>query len=235
MEVKQTNRVNMFKATSAYLADHNSIWNGMVPFASAATRLDGKLAAIDTAAQQQETPTGATQDKAAARDALEDVLFLMCEALSVLGHTANDNDLVAISNVSPTILNKMDAEELSNRGASVLAAANTKKTELATLQVTQANIDELSEALEAFNAAKAAPRMATAERSAQTGSLAALIRDANGILKNEIDSLVNLFRRTSPDFVAGYRAARVIVDRAATHAAAGPTSASTPPVATPNA
>ena len=47
--------------------------------------------------------------------------------------------------------------------------------------------------------------------------LANLIRDANGILRNEIDRMVNLFSRSNPDFVAGYEAARVVVDRAASH------------------
>lgn len=232
MDNKQTNRVNMFKAVSSYLADHNSVWASTAPFAAAVTQFNNNLAAIDAAAQKQETPSGATQDKETTRDALEDVLFLMCEALSVLGHNANDNDLVALSNASASTLHKMDAEGLSNRAGSVLAAANTKKTELATLQVTQANIDELDDALQAFNAAKASPRTATAERMAQTQSLASLIRDTSGILKNQIDSLVSLFRRTNPDFVAGYRASRVVVDRAATRAATAapstPTTSTTP-------
>jgi hypothetical protein len=115
-----------------------------------------------------------------------------------------------------------------NRAASVLGAANAKKTDLATLQVTQANIDELAAALQAFNAAKASPRTHAAERMAQTQSLASLIREMSGTLWNEIDPLVNLFRRTNPDLVAGYRAARVIVDRPATHATAPP-STPTPP------
>ena len=233
MDNNQTNRVNMFKAVSAYLADHNSVWNGTAPFVAAVTQFNNNLAAIDTAAQKQETPSGATQDKEGARDALEDVLFLMCEALSVLGHTANDNDLLALTSVSASALNKLDAEALSNRAAGVLAAANTKKTDLATLQVTQANIDELNDALQAFNAAKASPRTATAERMAQTQSLASQIRETSGILKNQIDPLVNLFRRSNPDFVAGYRAARVVVDRAATHAAAAPATPIPPATPTP--
>jgi len=229
MDNKQTNRVNMFKTVSAYLADHNSVWNGTAPFAAAVTQINDKLAAIDTAAQKQETPSGATMDKEGARDALEDVLFLMCEALSVLGHTAGDNDLTALTSVSASALNKLDAEALSNRAASVLAAANAKRTDLATLQVTQANIDELSTALDTFNATKTSPRTHTAERTAQTQSLASLIRDTNGILKNQTDPLVNLFRRTNSDFVAGYRSARVIVDRAATRASTPPPTTPTPP------
>jgi|SRR5438067_67225 len=224
MDNNQTNRVNMFKTVSAYLADHNSVWNGTAPFAAAVTQFNNNIAAIDTSAQKQETPSGATHDKEGARDALEDVLFLMCEALSVLGHNAGDNDLLALTGVSPSTLHKLDAEALSNRAASVLGAANTRKTDLATLQVTQMNIDELDNALQTFNAAKTTPRTHTAERMAHTQSLASLIRETSGILKNQIDSLVNLFRRTNPDFVAGYRSARVVVDRAATHAAAAPST-----------
>ena len=70
MDNNQTNRVNMFKTVSAYLADHNSVWNGTALFASAATQFNNKIADIDTAAQKQETPSGATQDKESARDVI---------------------------------------------------------------------------------------------------------------------------------------------------------------------
>ncbi len=92
------------------------------------------------------------------------------------------------------------------------------KTELATMQVTQANIDELDEALQTYQAAKARPRTAVVERMVQTETLPTLVRETNNILRDQIDKLVNLFRRTNPEFVAGYRSARVVVDRAASHA-----------------
>jgi len=113
----------------------------------------------------------------------------------------------------------------------VLSEANARKTDLATLHVTQANLDELDHALKTFNTTKASPRTATAERMAQTESLPGLIRDASGILRNQIDRLVNLFRRSNADFVAGYRGARVIVDRAASHATKP--AASSPPSSAP--
>jgi hypothetical protein len=77
--------------------------------------------------------------------------------------------------------------------------------------VTQANIDELDEALQTFQAAKAKPRTTVVERSVQTESLSGLIREASNILRDQIDRLVNLLRRSNPEFVAGYRSARVIV------------------------
>lgn len=228
MEVKLTNRVTMIKTTGAYMTENHAVWNTMTPLQAAMTELDAKVVEIDTAAQQHETPKGATADKADARDALEDVTFLACEALSVIAHSAEDNDLAALTRVTRTTLDRMGAEELSNRAAAVLAQANTHKTELATLQVTQANIDELNEALTEFNAAKAGPRTATAARAALTESLPRLVREATDVLRNKVDPMVNLFSRSNPDFVAGYENARVIVDRAATHKAKAAKAPATP-------
>ncbi len=215
MNTNQTNRVTMFKTVASHLDDHSSVWNGMAPMQAAVTEFKNKIAAIDASAQKQETPSGATDSKAAARDDLEDVLFLACEALGTLGHSSNDHDLSALVEVTPSSLDRMGEEELSNRAASVLAAANARKTELAALQVTQANLDELDQALQDFNASKEGPRQATSERMAQTESLPQLIREGSEILRERIDRMVNLFRRSHPDFVAGYRGARVIVDRSA--------------------
>jgi len=212
------------------LDENNAIWATMTPFADAVTRLKNKVSAIDTAAQKQETPTGATQGKAGARDALEDVLFLACEALGVLAHTSNDQDLLALTDITRSGIDKLDSEGLSNRAALVLAQANNTKTELATLQVTQTNIDELTQALQNYNTAKAGPRQATVTRVAQTESLSTLMREANDILRNQIDKMINLFSRSHPQFVSSYEAARVIVDRAASHTSAKPATGSpTPP------
>jgi hypothetical protein len=217
MNTELTNRVTMFKTVDSHLDDNNSIWSVMPQMQTSVTKLKSKLVAIDRTAQLQELPSGAADDKEAARDALEDVLFLTCEALAVLAHTGNDHELLALVAVRPSTLSRFNDEELSNRAASVLAEANARKTALAALNVTQANLDELTQALERFNTSKTSPRTATAAKKVQTASLAGLVRETNSILRNETDKLVNLFVRTNPEFVAGYRAARVIVDRGIRH------------------
>ena len=232
MDRMQTNRVTMFKTVAGFLDQNNSVWSGMAPLAAAVQQFKDKIGAIDAAAQKQETPrTGVTVDKASARDDLEDVLFLTCEALGVLGHTGNDNELVALTAVTPSDLNRFGDEELANRATTVLVKANARKTELATLHVTQANLDELDEALQTFKATKEKPRTATSERVVQTSVLSELIREGSNILRNQIDRLVNLFRRSNSEFVAAYRSARAIIERPASHASAK--TAATPPKPNP--
>ena len=220
MRTKLTNRVTMLKTVAEFLQKNTSVWSGMAPLATAMQHFREKLDAIDAAAEKQETPTGAAAEKAAPRDALEDVLFLICEALAVLAHTSKDRDLLALTDVTPSDLDRLGGEELSHRATTVLERANARKTELAPFQITEANIDELGQSLEAFQATKEKPRTVTAERAVQTEAVAALIREASGILRDQIDRLVNLFRRSNPEFVAGYRGARVIVDRKASHTTA---------------
>lgn len=202
MNTRQTNQVTMFKTVDTVLADNNAVWSGMPQMQPVVAQFRSKLIAIDRSAQLQETPSGAADDKEEARDALEDDLFLMCEALAVLAHTANDHDLLAVVAVTRSILDKLDDEKLSNRAATVLTEANARKTVLAGLNVTQATLDELIQTLARFNASKANPRAATTAKKAQTGSLGDLIRDTNRLLREQMDRLVNLFTPTNPEFVA---------------------------------
>jgi len=216
MNTELTNRVNMLETVSAYMTEHSTRWNSMVPLQSAMTDFNAELAQLGTDAQAHAEPNGASADKADAREALEDVTFLMCEALSVVAHTANDNELAALTRVTRTTLDRMTGPELSNRAASVLAQANAHKTELQPFQVTQANIDEMGQALTKFNEVKTGPRTATTERAVLTEALTRRTKVATDILRNRVDPMVNLFSRTDPDFVAGYENARAIVDRPAT-------------------
>ena len=218
MEVKHNNRIRMFKATNTVLEENRSLWNGMPPFVSAVELLTDKLAAIDLTARKQQTATaGAALDRAAARERLEDVLFLATEALGVLAHNMGDNTLLDLSDVRPSALQRMTDEQLANHSQSIVAQASSRTAELATLQVTEANLTELSQALATFIQTKSAPRAAIANRMAQTDSLPELISDANQILRSQIDRMVSLFQRSHPEFVAAYRAARLIVDLPATH------------------
>ena len=229
MRTTHNNRIRMFKTTNSVLEENKAAWTAMAPFAAAVQDFKDKIFAIDLAAQKQETATaGAALDRASAREALEDVLFLASEALGVLAHSADDNELRDLTDVRPSGLQRLSDEELANFAHSIVAQTSGRKTELATLQVSDTNMTELNEALDDFEKSKSAPRAAIANRMAQTESLAEQIREANDILRNQLDRMVNLFRRSHPDFVAAYRGARVIVDRPATHKSA-PGIVPTPP------
>src|SRR5262245_20376728 len=127
MDTVRSNQITMLKTVSDYLDDNKSIWNSMAPFQTAFTAYQEKISHIDEAGQKQEIPSGATMDKASTRDALEDVLFLASEALSVLAHNGGNQDLTALTNLTRTALGRMSDVQLSNRAASIAAEANSRK------------------------------------------------------------------------------------------------------------
>ncbi|MBA2269698.1 MAG: hypothetical protein H0W20_03755 [Chthoniobacterales bacterium] len=130
-----------------------------------------------------------------------------------MGANNADHQLLALVEVTPSSLHSMGVEALATRALSIHKEATTRLTQLAPLNVTQANVGELKTKLDAFNESKEAPRTAVAGRAAQTSALPELIREVSGLLRNKLDRAVNLFRRSNSEFVAGYRTARVIVDR----------------------
>src|SRR5260221_2495449 len=135
MNTKQTNNVTMLKTVDAYLDQNTSVWSAMTPLATAIQSLKTKIGDIDIAAQKQQTPSGATDDKAEARDALEDVLFLACEALAVLAHNSGDRDLLALTAGTPHAFGSMGPEKCLPSANNGLSGGNNTKTELTTLPV----------------------------------------------------------------------------------------------------
>jgi hypothetical protein len=72
------------------------------------------------------------------------------------------------------------------------------------------------------------PRQAAVGRKTQTDSLPQLIANERSIFRNEIDKMVTKKKKANPDFYAGYFAARIIVNHAATHATPKPPAPSAP-------
>ena len=64
-----------------------------------------------------------------------------------------------------------------------------------------------------FHGVKTAPREAVIEKKKQTDTLPGLISSLRSILRRRLDRQMTTFKRSQPEFFAGYLVARVIVDR----------------------
>jgi len=88
--------------------------------------------------------------------------------------------------------------------------------------ITQADVTALDGLVTSWGKVKTAPRTAIAKRSGQTKTLPQAISDNTSLLRNQLDKQMTKFKRTNPEFFAGYHAARVIVHRRSHHAAKQP-------------
>jgi hypothetical protein len=110
-------------------------------------------------------------------------------------------------------LDILSADDLETVARRVAAVAQANLAALADYEVKAADITELTAKTAAFGGVKTAPRLAISGRSAETTTLPEAIQSVRLLLRNRMDKLMTKFRRTNPEFVAGYRSARVIVDR----------------------
>lgn len=218
----------MVGATVAVLNENKNVWENTPAFVKAVTEVLAKMQAIQDESGKQRAPiTGAAAAKAQARDALEDTTLEIADQLSAFAEERNDLALAAKVEITRSALDKQSDEELETTAKRVTSLATQNLGALADYLVTQDDITELVQLLGEFSALKTAPRVAVVERSSSTASLPERLSEASRILRCRIDKMVSKFRNTNPEFVAKYRAARVIVDRS------GPTKSKETSTTTP--
>lgn len=129
----------------------------------------------------------------------------------------------------PSALDKLDDDEVEAKGKNVSALATANLAALADYNVTAADVAALDALVTSWGKVKTAPRTAISKRAGQTNKLPQAIADNTSLLRNQLDKQMTKFKRTNPEFYAGYQAARVIVHRRSHHAAAPPAPTPTPP------
>ena len=133
-----------------------------------------------------------------------------------------NHHLAAKVNVTKSSLDRLVDSDLEQTAERVANLATANIAALAAHGITAADVTQLNTLRTTYAGIKTSPREAAAARKVQTASLSQSIASARSIFRNEIDKMITKFRKTNPDFYNGYFAARVIVNRAASHAAPKP-------------
>ena len=220
----------MFQTTLDFLDEKSVVWNGTPAFADAVARAKAGVDGIDQAADKQQSPTtGITQDKGALRDQLEAKLLEVADQLSAYAAKIGNHELAAQVEMTKSSIDKMDESALEQTAERVVGLANDNIGPLADYDIVQADVDLLDGLRLKFAGKKTAPRVATSDKKTQTLSLPQLIADVRSIFRNEIDKMATKKKASDPDFYNGYFAARVIVNRTATHKSAKSNGGPKPP------
>ncbi len=229
MNRDQLNRTGMMSTVSAYMGTNKSIWQGVKAIADTVTALDASIMAINNSAGKQITPvSGATDAKASVRHDYEEKILVVAAQLSALAEVKNDANLAGQSELTLSGLDKLADDDLEETGTRIAGLTTTNLAALADYGITAADVTELNNLTTQFHNVKTAPRTAVAGRAGQTATLPDMIAEATSILRNRLDKLVTRYRKTNPDFYAGYQSARVIVDRGGSSPNAKPAPAPTP-------
>ena len=204
----------MFETVPSYLDRNKTVWTGTKSFADAVGELNAGISAIDALVHRQGNPTtGVTTGKGNVRGQTEEKILEIADQLAALGAKTNDANLAAKVEVTPSSLAKLSDDALDDMGKRGADLVMSHKTALADYGVSDADVKALNALRASFTAVKNAPRTAIAGRAGATATLPDLIDAANTLLRDRVDKLVTKFRGSQPEFVAGYRSARVVVDR----------------------
>lgn len=234
MNRDQFNRIEMFNTVSAYLNRNKPLWTGIKAVADAVAELDTGNAALADKLRKQQTPiSGAADEKEQVRLEFEEKLLEIADQLAALAAKNRDANLAAQVELSLSALDKLAAEDLEETGRRVGALAAANLAALADYDVKQTDVTALDTLRGKFAGVMSAPRAAIANRKGETDTLPALLSAQTSLLRNRLDKLMTRFKKAQPEFFAGYRAARVIVDRGGGHPPPQPPA--TPPPATPPA
>jgi hypothetical protein len=107
----------------------------------------------------------------------------------------------------------MTDDLLEETGSRISALTTANASALASYGVTGDDVTELNDLVSDFHDVKTAPRSAVIGRASETNTLPDAITKTTSLLRNRLDKQMTKFKKNNPTFYAGYRTARVIVDR----------------------
>jgi hypothetical protein len=220
METEQTNYLTMVEATEIIFGRYTTTWSPLGAFAAEVTSVRSIYETITGHSLTQLVESGPVTD---AKDTAKKTLATLASELggkaSVLAEILADLPAAALLNQSYSdIYYATDADARDYSANLLKAATDLDSADLLNYGVTAKDLTDLNAALETYKSKMGTPRAAIVEHKAATDQLPALF-DGLRTAFSRLDRLAPSFRTSAPAFLAAYEAARIIVDRAATHAA----------------
>jgi hypothetical protein len=208
------------------LSANQPLWNGV----KAVTVTVGALNTIIAQKRdEQETATdGQAENARQARHDLETEILEIADQIYALASKNGDALLEAQSHFTLSQLDGLYPDKLEQTAKDVSALATANIAALADYNVTATDVTAFDNLRTNFSEVKTAVPTAVATRAGQTKTLPQAIRDNQTLLRKQLDKQMTKFKKTQPEFYAGYHAARSIVNRRSHHAGTQPTPAPTP-------
>lgn len=214
MNRDQFNRTEMCNTVSSYLGKNKPIWSGVKAMNDTVSEVDANNAALAEKVRRQQTPTtGAAEEKEQVRLDFEEKILEVADQLGALAEKNKDMNLAAQVELTLSSLDKLADDDLEATGQRVSGLATAHLAALADYNILPADLAVLDGLKTKFHGVKSGPRTAIAGRAGETNTLPDLLSRQTSLLRNRLDKQMTRFKKSHPEFYAGYRSARVIVDR----------------------
>jgi Carboxypeptidase regulatory-like domain len=213
MNATQESKLNMFRATQKHCNDNPAIVATIKAFQTAAGTLNTTIASIIATAQQEDLITkGITIDKAEAKKTLCQLASDIAAPIVAYAAATKNNKLLKEVNFTHSDLIRTKDDQLAPRCKNIYDAAKANEAALKDYGITAATADTLLTTINDYQAKVPDPRNAAAQKATVRANLKNLIKEAEQILKLQMDKTVLGFKTSNPDFVKTYKSNRIIID-----------------------
>ena len=213
MNDRLENKFTMYRAVET-LMDNNAAKTGPIAaLATAITNFKNLIGEIETAEQEKQTATtGKTASKGEAEAVLISEAVTIAAALKALGSVLNDKELLEAGSETKSSLYGTRDTDLITKAQLIHDFANTNAVALADYGITPAMITSLQTRITEFNSALGTREESMALRVAAGAEVEGFFKDADNILTNQMDTIMEVFRESDTQFYNEYKNARVIRD-----------------------
>ena len=213
MNRHETNKKNMYNAVIAVFGSNPSIATENPALDEVCTGFKTAVDEIDKTDKLFITSIGGkTETKNLLEDELIDEVMPVKAALFAYAVKNKNEELKALTIDSEAALKKMRDPEFLKKAQLIKAEAEKFLADLASYKITDAVLAELQTKIDAFAAALDGKDTSFANRSALRKTLTEKFEEADRILEQELDTLIELARKSGQLFYNQYFSARVIKD-----------------------
>lgn len=156
--------------------------------------------------------TGIAVDKSVSKNDLAGKASHIAGLIYAWASETGNNTLKQAVNFSTSDLLKIKDGEIAARCRTIHDAGVADLDTLKDYGVSQAKLDALQAAIDGYETQVPKPRAAIADRATRKANIKQMFKDADAILVERLDKLVENFKADNPDFVKTYKNSRVIVD-----------------------
>ncbi|QQS36223.1 MAG: hypothetical protein IPM56_18610 [Ignavibacteriales bacterium] len=218
MNDKQENRFSMFDAVTTLLDANTAKTAAITNFAPALLEFKNlKAEIVINDGLKSTVTTGKAANKAAAESDLIDATMVIASAISALGASTGNNFLKELGDVNKTKLVRMRDTQLAAYCTTMHTEANSNAAALAGYGITQVMIDEYEEKKDLFAGSSGVRESSAATKVAATQAVVDRFVDADTLLLEQMDKMMEFFRTSDTMFYDEYHAARRVIDLGVRH------------------
>lgn len=213
LDSRQEAKQNMYQVVEAHCVANPTIVSANVAFSAALNDFAAKSARINADAQKAGTNlTGVAVDKTVAKQNLIRNATKIAGLIYAYAAKNGNNTLKQSVNFSKTDFGRLKDGELAAACQNIHDLGIANQSSLGDFGVTDEKLEALQTAVDAYAANVAKPRTAIVDRKTTKANIRQWFKDADFILTEQMDRLIEDFAADHPDFVAQYKNARIIID-----------------------